>query len=141
MGSVQPRFEVRDCAVGAREEWLLPGHGALVAPPVIPPFGCEPVVAVPGVGVHDRAGFGRGLQQRAERVGRGVLEDLEPDAPGALAADLDDDPAQCLLAARTPAPEAFLEAAEEELIDLGATIAARNLWSIIHADSWRRIPS
>src|SRR3989440_4837576 len=119
MRAVQPRLEVRDRAMGAWEDRLVAGGGgALVAAPVVPPLGGEAVISMPGVGVHDRAGLGRGAQQAPKRLGRGVREDLQPHAPAASAANLDHDPAQRLLAACTPAPAALLEAAQEELVDL-----------------------
>src|SRR5436190_7346120 len=75
-------------------------------------------VAPPGVGVHDRAGGGRGLDERAQRVPGGVLEDRQAQASRAAAADLDGDPDERLLAALAAARKAFLVAAQEELVDL-----------------------
>jgi hypothetical protein len=67
---------------------------------------------------HDRALGRRGPDERAERVPRGVGEDLQPQAPGAATADLDRDPDERLLAALAAAPQPFFVAAEEELVDL-----------------------
>jgi len=69
---------------------------------------------------------------------------VKAQAPGAGAANLDRDADQRSLAPLTPAAQAFLVAAEEELVDFasslsasrwGATIARRSFCKISHAVS------
>jgi hypothetical protein len=136
--------------VRAREKLLADGRGALAARPVLVAERSQPAVAWPPVGVHDRAGRRRCLQEGVERVAGGVLEHLQAQAPGAAPTDLDRDADERLLAALAAAAQALLQAAQEELVGLdlalsgsrlGATIARRSLCSIIHAVSWRLIPS
>lgn len=82
MGAVQPRLEVRDRPVRAREVrrladrvGTLAERGVLVAE-----FG-QPVVALPAVGPHDRAGRGRVAHERAQRGLAGILKDREAQTP------------------------------------------------------------
>ena len=48
----------------------------------------KPLVSLPAVGVHCRSGGDAVGHELAERVGGGVVDDLEADPPGAGAADL-----------------------------------------------------
>lgn len=65
----------------AREQLLADGRAALTAPAMLIAKRAEPGVALPAVGVHDGARCGCGLDQRAKRGGRGVLEHLQANAP------------------------------------------------------------
>src|SRR5215211_1434811 len=79
-------------------------------------------VAVPPVGVHDRAGGSGGLHERAERVARGILDHPEPQATRAGPVNLNRDADERLLAARTTARAPLLQATEVELVDLNLAL-------------------
>jgi hypothetical protein len=68
--------------------------------------------------VDDSAGGDIGADEARKRGGRGVGQQLQAQAPGAVAADLDRNPDQRLAGALSAAAEVGIAATEEALVDL-----------------------
>jgi hypothetical protein len=78
---MQPRLQIRDRAVGAREVGLLAGlAGVLTQRRVLIAQLRQPVISRPGIGVHNRAALGRGADKLAQRTLGGVLQDRQTQA-------------------------------------------------------------
>lgn len=95
------------------------GRPSLRPAPVIVACSCERTIAAPAVGVYDAAGSNRLLEESNQRRGGQIVDDTEPNAPGALAADLDSaDDDRFGAVAQTPSLATELHTAHIGLIDL-----------------------
>lgn len=92
--------------------------GALLVRLVIEASGAKAGVAEPAVGMDDRADGDVGADKRCQRRGGSISEQLQPQPPGAVAANLDRDPDQRLAATLSAAPQVGVAVAEEALVDL-----------------------
>src|SRR5215218_6499357 len=118
MGAVHPGLQIGDRAVSPRQQLFAGRRGALAAPPVFKAALANPAVAHPPVGVHDRSGGGGSADKPGERGARGIGQDAQAQTSRAAPANLNRDPDQRLVTARTTALTPFIEATEIELVDL-----------------------
>src|SRR5215216_5544157 len=118
MGAVHPGLQIGDRAVSPRQQLFAGRRGALAAPPVFKAALANPAVAHPPVGVHDRSGGGGSADKPGERGARGIGQDAQAQTSRAAPANLNRDPDQRLVTARTTALTPYIEATEIELVDL-----------------------
>jgi hypothetical protein len=119
VGALEPRLEVGDGAVSAREDELpVEVTGPLLVHVVVEAPGARPRVAEPAVGMHARAKHDAGGGEAAERGPRGVGDHPQAQPPGAGSADLDGDGDERLAVALAPAAPPRVAAADDALVDL-----------------------
>src|SRR6266511_1597648 len=101
--------------------------GALPTRPVIEARSMQAAVALPAVGVNDRAGGDAGGDEGGERSGRGIGQQLQPQSSRAVAAHLDRNPNQRLAVTLAAAAEIGIAAAQEAFVDLDLVGELRSL--------------
>src|SRR5918994_4115867 len=118
MGAMHPGLQIGDRAVSAWQQLFAGRRGALAARPVFKAAPANHPVAHPAIGVDDRYGGGGGVDKPSQRVARGIGQDAQAQTPRAAPANLNRDPDERLVAARTTALTPFIQATEVELVDL-----------------------
>lgn len=146
VGALQPGLEVGERPVGARQHPFAVGEALMLDVWLVVEAGsAEGAVAGPTIGVDDSPGGDSGADEGGERARGRIGQQLQPQAPGAVAAYLDRNPDERLAVALAAAAEVGVAAAQVALVETstssvsgsrsGATIARRSLCRIVHAVS------
>ncbi len=108
--AAQPRLEVAEDPMHAREDDRGAFRASLGLGPVAVAHGGQRGVALPAVGDHDRAGLHARFDEPAEGGGRRIGNYPEPDPTRGTASDLDGTHDECPVAQFAPTAKSFLVA-------------------------------